>query len=114
MKRSENEYFKQAKSWSDDIYTNALVTRNRYQVAFFSSFALVALLVVALSVVAFKQHTSLVVVHRNASGFTYVTLDEQQHAPKVSRPEIESDIVRYLTARESYHSGTYQTQSSLV
>lgn len=114
MKHSDNDYFKQATSWADDIYTHTLVSRNRYQVAFMSSFALIALLVIALSVVSFKQHTSLVVVHQNEAGFTYVTLDEQKHAPNASRAEIEADIVRYITARESYHPATYQTQSSLV
>lgn len=114
MKMESNKYFKQATSWSDDIYTDALVSRNRYQVAFLSSFVMVALLVITLSILAMHQHTRLVVIHQNESGFTYATLDEQKHKPKVSRSEVESDLVRYLTARESYHPGTYQTQSGLV
>ena len=34
---SKENYFTQARSWADDIYTAAVISRNRYQMAFFSA-----------------------------------------------------------------------------
>jgi len=76
--------------------------------------AFAGVLSISLCVTAMNQQTKLVVVHRNASGFTYVTMEEQHHAPTATRQEVESDIVRYVTSREGYHPATYSIQSSIT
>ena len=113
-KLGDAKYFQKARSWTDDVYTHTLVSRNRYQLAFLVAMGFASLLLIMLALVVLNQHVSMVVVHRNESGFTYITLEDQKHVPEITRKEIEADIVRYVVARESYHPATYQEQSSLV
>ena len=111
---SDTRYFSKAHNWADDIYTHTLVSRNRYQLAFLASMGFAAILLITVCLIVMNQHINMIVVHRNDSGFTYVTMDEQAHAPKVTKAEVEADIVGYVVARESYHPATYQEQSSFV
>jgi type IV secretory pathway component VirB8 len=56
---SKQSYFTQARSWADDIYTATIISRNRYQMAFFAAMGLVALSILALIVLIPLQHTEL-------------------------------------------------------
>lgn len=113
-RRQDQPYFQAARSWADDVYLSSLVSRNRYQLAFFIAMGYAGLTTLALGVAVFTKQVYLVAVHENPSGFNYVTLEKQSHAPALSKAEIESDIAHYIVARESYHPATYSEQSKRV
>ena len=53
---SKQSYFTQARSWADDIYTAAIISRNRYQMAFFAAMGLATLAIAAIITLIPLQH----------------------------------------------------------
>ena len=43
-----SNYFSQAKDWADDIYTAAIISRNRYKSAFYWAAGMASLLIITL------------------------------------------------------------------
>lgn len=113
MKKAIDNYFQQARSWSDDIYLSALGSRNRYRYVFLWSLLIISLLLVSFMFLLPLKHTELVVVHHMDDGTVWVDQPVSKK-PIVDRAQVESDIVRYVINRESYNILEYDHRYSLV
>ena len=110
---SKKNYFVEARSWADDLYTSAIRSRNRYQLAFFVAMGLAILLAIAVDGLIPLQHMEPLLVNHYEDGRVSVEPLKQPYAP--TRPvEVESEIVRYVINRESYDASSYDTQYSLI
>lgn len=110
---SKENYFTQARSWADDIYTAAVISRNRYQMAFFSAMGLAALSILALIVLIPLQHSELLLVNHYPDGRVLVEPLHEPYAP--SNPsQVESELIHYVVNRESFAESSYKEQYSLV
>ncbi|MCE3043973.1 virB8 family protein [Legionella sp. 16cNR16C] len=112
-KQPLNDYFKQAKHWADDQFARVEVSRNRYQVAFLASMGLNLCAVLAVSVLAPMQTLIPMLVHHYDNGVMTIEPVTQANAP-INKTQVESDIVRYITQRESYEVSAYRSQFDLV
>lgn len=110
---TEKSYFVEARSWADDLYTSAILSRNRYQWAFFSAMGLAGLLSVAVVGLIPLQHMEPLLVNHYQDGRVSVLPIKQPYAP-TNEAEVQSDIVRYVINRESYDPTSYDTQYSLI
>lgn len=110
---SNNTYFKEARRWADDNFARVEVSRNRYQIAFLMAMGLNICAVIAVTVLANLQTLVPVMVHHYDNGITTVEPLHQNNAP-MNKAQVESDIVRYITNRESFDVSSYRTQFDLV
>ncbi|MBU0455998.1 MAG: type IV secretion system protein [Pseudomonadota bacterium] len=113
MNKPMTEYFECANSWADDLYTEAVVSRNRYQFAFFWISGLASLLVISLIVLLPLRRTELVIVHQFNDGTVWVEPGHQKAAPH-NKQAVESEIVRYVVNRESFSVDSYNERYSLI
>jgi type IV secretion system protein VirB8 len=110
---SKQNYFTQARSWADDLYTAAIISRNRYQMAFFAAMGLVALSILALIALIPLQHSELLLVNHYPDGRVWVEPTHQPYAP--SNPsQVESELIHYVVNRESFAESSYKEQYSLI
>lgn len=110
---SKENYFTQARSWADDIYTAAVISRNRYQMAFFSAMVLAGLSILALIVLIPLQHSELLLVNHYPDGRVLVEPLHEPYAP--SNPsQVESELIHYVVNRESFAESSYKEQYSLI
>jgi type IV secretion system protein VirB8 len=107
------DYFRRARSWADDTFGALEQSRNRYQVAFFSSMGLNVLAISAVFALAHVQTLVPMMVHHFDNGVVSVEPLTQEKAP-MNKSQIESDLVRYIQHRESYDVSAYRTQYDLV
>lgn len=113
-KEEKNEdYFASATNWATDRVTMNEQSRARYQAAFFASMGLN--IVAMCSVLALSSLHTLVpmLVHHYDNGVTTIEAVNNKAAP-INRAQIESDIARYVTNRESYDISSYRAQYNLV
>lgn len=110
---SSTNYFNQAKSWADDIYGAVEQSRNRYKVAFLSSLLLNGIALIAVAALAQIQTLVPLMVHHYNNGVTTVEPLSNDNIP-LSKAQVESDIIRYITHRESYDMSSYRSQYDLV
>ncbi|KTD65365.1 virB8 family protein [Legionella spiritensis] len=113
MNNNTERYFKQARSWADDNFARVAVSRNRYQAAFLLAMALNVCAVIAVVVLARMQTLVPMMVHHYDNGVTTVEPVKQSNAP-MNQTQVESDIVRYITNRESFDVSSYRAQFDLV
>ena len=113
MKKTIDNYFQQARSWSDDVYLEAISSRNRYRFAFLWSFFIISLLVIALIILLPLEKMQLVLVHHADDGTIWVEQPKLKK-PMVNHLQIESDIVRYVVNRESYSPSDYDQHYALI
>lgn len=113
MKQKVDDFFQTARSWADDVYVEAIASRNRYRYAFLWSLLIVSLLVVCFMILLPLQRTQLVLMHHVDDGTTWVELVKNQKI-KLTEAQIESDIVRYVINRESFSASIYDHQFSLI
>lgn len=109
----KQDYFTQAKSWADDVYSNAIQSKNRYKAAFLSSMALNVVTALAVVMLAGMQTLEPIIVHHYDNGVTTVEPLTNENAP-LNRAQVESDIIRYITNRESFDLSSYKSQYDLV
>lgn len=110
---SKQNYFTQARGWADDIYTAAIISRNRYQMAFFAAMGLATLAIGAIIMLIPLQHIEPLLVNHYPSGHILVQPMHQPYAPSNSE-QIESELVQYVINRESYADSSYDEQYSLI
>lgn len=113
MKNQYQSYFKDAKRWADDNFARIDVSRRRYQAAFLSSMGLNLLSIIAVMVLANCQTLIPLIVQHYDNGLTTVEPLTQSQAP-IDRAQVESDLVRYITNRESFDVSAYRSQFDLV
>lgn len=108
------DYFSQAKSWSDEFYASAVLSRNKWRAL--SLFVLLPILFLFLIWITFlipSQHLEPLMINHYRDGETIVTPLKQHYAPDNSA-EVESDIAKYIRFRESYSADTYDYAYRLV
>lgn len=110
---TKKDYFTEAKSWADDVYGNAIQSKNRYKTAFLSSIALNMVTGIALMMLATMQTLEPIIIHHYDNGVTTVEPLTNENAP-LNRAQVESDIIRYITNRESFDLSSYKAQYDLV
>ena len=113
MKKYIDNYFQEARSWFDDVYVEAVGSRNRYRFAFLWSLLIISMLLLGFILLLPLQHTRLVLVHHMDDGTVWVEPPKNQKLI-VSRAQIESDIVRYVINRESYSPTEYDHHYALI
>jgi type IV secretion system protein VirB8 len=116
LKKNQHElkdYFKEARSWADDRFAGVEVSRNRYKGAFLLALTLNCCACFAIAILAPMQRLVPLMVHHYDNGMTTVEPLTQTNAP-VNKAQVESDIVRYITHRESFDLSSYRAQFELV
>lgn len=113
LRTDTQSYFVEARSWVDDLYTSAIISRNRYKLAFLVSMGLAIMLTIAISGLIPLQHMEPLLINHYPDGRVSVVPIAQPYAPTSQAP-VESDIVRYVVNRESYDASSYDTQYSLI
>lgn len=113
-KETPSNYFEEAKSWADDYYSLAILSRNRYQIAFYSCLAVCALFLVTLMSLLPLQHTQLIVVHQGQAGYNWVTISKPGYQVKPNWARSQAEIAHYVISRESYDPVLYAYQSNEV
>lgn len=111
--KSKKDYFKQAKTWADDNAARIEVSRNRYQLAFVLSMMLTSCALIAVAVLANVQTLVPMLIHHYDNGVVTIEPLNQTNAP-INKAQVESDLVRYITNRESYDLSSYHAQFDLV
>jgi len=111
--KPKNSYFVEARSWADDLYTSAILSRNRYKGAFFVAMGLSILLAISVDTLIPLQHSIPFLVHHYPGGRVSVQPMNSAYAPS-DPAEVKSEIVGYLINRESYNASSYPTQYSLI
>jgi type IV secretion system protein VirB8 len=110
---NKGDIFETAKSWSYDMYTSELVSKNRYQYAFFAAIGLVGLLIIGLVSLSLKKDTKPYLVNHYQDG--RITVEPLRNIKKLeSTALIQGELVRYVINRESYDPASYQHQFSLI
>ncbi len=109
----DKQYFVTARSWADDVYTSAIVSRNRYKLAFFVAMGLCVALSIAIDGLIPLQRLAPLLVNHYQDGHVVVQPISQPAAP-ASKAEVESDLVHYVINRESYDSTSYKSQYILA
>ena len=115
--KSENNqtsYFKEARSWANEIYTEALVSRQRYKIAFFAMCGLSSLLVLSVMVLVPTQHTELVVVHEGDSGYRWISTTKPHTKMSQTWQQTQAEIAHYVRTREAYDPLLYRHQTQSV
>lgn len=110
---SKKNYFVEARSWADDLYTSAIISRNRYKLAFFVAMGLAILLAIAVDGLIPLQHMEPLLVNHYQDGRVSVQPMKQPYAP-TNPAQVQSEIVRYVINRESYDPSSYDAQYSLT
>jgi type IV secretion system protein VirB8 len=110
---SKKNYFVEARSWADDMYTSAVISRNRYKLAFFIAMGLAVLLTIAVDSLIPIQHLEPLLVNHYQDGSVSVQPIKQPYAP-TNQAQAQSELVRYVVNRESYDSTSYYAQYSLI
>lgn len=113
LSTAKKNYFVEARSWADDMYTSAIISRNRYKLAFFVAMGLAILLTIAVDGLIPMQHMEPLLVNHYQDGRVSVEPMKQPYAP-TNQAQVQSEIVRYVINRESYDPSSYDTQYSLI
>ena len=108
-----DDYFKKAKTWSDDHFGRVKQSLHRYQVAFLTAMGLNVVSLIVIGMLAHYQTVVPMLVHHYDNGITTIEPVAQNNAP-MNRAQVESDIVRYIQHRESYDVSSYRTQFELI
>lgn len=111
---SETAYFVEARSWADDLYTAAVISRNRYKMAFFIAMGLAILLTIAVNALIPLQHIEPFFVNHYPDGHISVQPPTHQKYAPTNEAQVKSEIVRYVVNRESFDATSYDNQYSLI
>lgn len=98
----KTSYFEEACDWATERYHTQKVMANRWQLAFWVQLGFSVVLVVSLMVMLpLKTWEPLIVEHDLRTGEFYTHPAPVENLPK-TQEEIESDLVHYVVARETY------------
>lgn len=98
----KNNYFDEARAWGVERYQRQTVHLHRWQWAFWLTLGLACLLGLSLlCLLPLKSWEPLVIEHNVETGEIFTHPLAVDNLPKVDS-EIQSDVVRYVTARETY------------
>ncbi len=113
-KVTPHDYFTLAKNWADDFYVVIEASRNRWKALclWILTPILILLLILITLLVPIQKITPLVINHYQ-DGQTIVTPFSKKYAP-TDQAQVESDIARYVSFRESYSADTYDYSYRLI
>lgn len=107
-------YFELAKDWAYDYYQSVMVSRNRWKAAcLWVCLPLIGMLLFMMCFLIPLQHLEPLLITQYPNGLSSVTVLKSKIAPPAPA-QVESDLVRYVTHRESYSSASYDYQYNLV
>ena len=111
--KQEKTYFEKATEWAADRY--GLLEHRLYQCkcALMISGSLNCLLVIAVMMLASNQKLIPMLVHHYPNGVVTIDAVENKKEP-VNKTQIQSDISRFIIARESYDISSYHSQFELM
>ena len=99
---STQSYFESARDWATERYHTQKVMANRWQLAFWVQLAFSVVLVIALMMMLpLKTWEPLIIEHDLQTGEFFTHPAPVENLPKTQQ-EIESDLVHYVIARETY------------
>ena len=109
-----NDYFQAARSWSDDCFAAAVVSRNRWR-AIVIYILLPMLLILFLYVLLLipAQHLQPLLVTHYEDGTVSVMPVQAKYNP-INHSQVMSDIVRYVYFREAYSPDSYAYSYRLI
>mgnify|MGYP003322420576 CR=1 FL=1 len=113
VKKESEDYFEQARSWADDLYTCVVASRNRYRFFLYISLGFVCLLMMCIAMLIPSQHIEPLIIHQYDDGRVSVERMHSHYTPS-SVAEVKSDLVRYVVTRESYDAIGYDHQYRLT
>lgn len=97
-----SDYFTAAKHWYYDRYQIQQVIANRWQLAFWLQLGLsISLLLFLMMLLPLKSWEPIVIQRNTLTGEVWVDPTRSHYLPNNSA-EIESNLVRYVVARETY------------
>ena len=106
---TEEDSFKQAASWADEVVGLREENLNRYRIGFYSSVVVNVLLAISLSFVASQETIQPMMVHHYANGIVNVEPVSNQAMP-VKQSETEADIARFIRNYFSYSLASFEQQ----
>ncbi len=105
--------FTHSVDWETDVYAQTVLSRHRYQAAFIAAGSLCGLLVVALIMLLPLKTLQPLIIHHYPDG--EVSVNATDLAPKkVSQKQSQADIIRFITAFDSYFFETIKHDSHIV
>ncbi len=114
MQKPQDAYFKEAREWFYERYAQAHVQSNRWFVACLITVTLLALSLTAfICILPLKTFIPMVVHQNTITGEVWVTKPPTPYVPETDA-QTQSDIVRYITSRESYSSSDINQRFNLV
>lgn len=100
--KQDAEYFKAGEDWYADRVLAVKIQANRWFLGFLVSIALSITLTIALiSLLPLKTPMPFVIHQNTLTGEAWVDRPQTKYTP-INNAEVQSDIARYITARESY------------
>lgn len=98
----KDDYFEEAQGWSEQRYQIQEVISNRWQLAFWLMIGFSLLLLIFLTLLLPLKSWEPIVIYRNTqTGEVWVQPAKDHYLPETIG-EVESDLVRYVSARETY------------
>lgn len=108
------KYHEEGRAWFEENYENAKIVGNRWFVGCMASLFTSVLLSVCLIVLLPLKSLVPLIIHQNSvTGEVWVTHPKTPFVPE-NDAEVQSDIVRYMTARESYTAADLNQRFQLV
>ena len=112
-KKQGDDIFSEATSWADDIYASHTAKIAHYQFITLGLVVVSVSLAVAIASMMPLQKIQLVLAHQSNDGVTWVDAPESVQA-KPTEAQTESEMVNYVTNRESYSAFSYDYQYRLI
>lgn len=108
-----DDVFVEATSWADDLYASQTAKITQYQLMTFALLIVSVLLAIAIAVMMPLQKIQLVVAHQSNNGVMWVDPPSTVQA-EPAQAQTESELVTYVTNRESYGAFSYDYQYKLI
>ncbi len=108
-----SNYFSNAQSWADDCHLNLVLSRNRFRAFSCALFVLVLLLIVLCCCLIPLQHLEPLIIHHYSDGRVTVERDVSS-ITSIKQTQLNNDLVRYISNRESYDPIAYADQFHLT
>ncbi len=114
-KDSLEQYFADAETWDQEIFANTSLSRNRaWLVAFFCMGTTTLALLSLVLLLPLKTFAPYVVTVDKSTGYVEVTKGLYEGNLTVDQAETESNLVRYVSTRESYNPSVLRENYSFV
>ncbi len=110
----KSNYFSVAQSWCDAaLLASESGKQNWRHLCLYALLPLIIVLTGSLFWLLSKPRFIPMIIHHYANGRVFVSPIIKQQEP-ILQAQMESELVRYVINRESYHASTYQQQYQLI